>query len=256
MAIEIRKIAGYGWKPSLPSIYDAKFKVPERGLVLPRHVDLHEQCPPIWAQASLGSCVGHGISRCWAQSRKKQGFPYVMPSRLFVYYGCRVLEGSVNEDAGASVRDGIQSIRKWGVPPEELWPYDTSKFKQKPTDASFVEAEKYQAIKYEKLNQDLYSLKACLALGFVFTFGFSVYENFESNTVAKTGLMPMPAGNNIGGHCVTAVGYNSHNYICCANSWSASWGDPDMPGHFWMPPEMITNRSLAADFWVVHSIES
>jgi C1A family cysteine protease len=256
MTTEPRQIAWYGWKPSLPSLYDRKFKLPERGIILPRYKLLIDECPPIWNQGGIGSCTGHGAGRNFAHSRRKQGLPDFNPSRLFIYFGGRSIEGTVKEDAGSSVRDVIKGIVKWGVPPEELWPYDIKKFAYEPPPEAYVEAEKHQGVKYEALSQDLYALKTCLALGFTFTFGFAVYSNFEDDVVSKTGLMSMPAGNEAGGHCVCAVGYNSHNYICCANSWGDDWGDPDSPGHFWMPPEYILHPQLASDFWVIQSVEA
>ena len=87
-------------------------------------------------------------------------------------------------------------------------------------------------------------------------FGFQVYQNFETDDVTKTGLMAMPGGHDIGGHCVVAIGWNSHNYFMCANSWGTSWGDPDFPGCFWMPPDYISNRQLSADFWTIEKIET
>jgi hypothetical protein len=39
------------------------------------------------------------------------------------------------------------------------------------------------------------SNKGCLAQGYPFVFGFSVYESFESQEVAKTGKVNMPKKN-------------------------------------------------------------
>jgi len=35
-------------------------------------------------------------------------------------------------------------------------------------------------------------MRSCLADGFPFVFGFTVYESFESQEVAKTGVVPLP----------------------------------------------------------------
>ena len=41
----------------------------------------------------------------------KQHAPQVFaPSRLFIYYNERVMEGTVNSDSGAQIRDGIKSV--------------------------------------------------------------------------------------------------------------------------------------------------
>ena len=53
-------------------------------------------------------------------------------------------------------------------------------------------------------------MKGCLAAGYPFVFGFTVYESFESQAVAKTGDVPMPRPGEqvLGGHAVLAVGYD------------------------------------------------
>ena len=50
-------------------------------------------------------------------------------------------------------------------------------------------------------------MKGCLAAGYPFVFGFTVYESFESEAVAKTGKVPMPGSGEkaLGGHAVFVV---------------------------------------------------
>ena len=47
-----------------------------------------------------------------------------MPSRLFIYYNERAVEGTIASDSGAMIRDGIKSVAKLGVCDETVWPYD------------------------------------------------------------------------------------------------------------------------------------
>jgi C1A family cysteine protease len=67
------------------------------------------------------------------------------------------------------------------------------KFTRKPTQACYKEALKHQAVSYQRLVQTLTQLKGCLASGYPFVLGFTVYESFESQQVAQTGTVPMPA---------------------------------------------------------------
>jgi hypothetical protein len=51
-----------------------------------------------------------------------KGLEAFTPSRLFIYYNERVIEGTVAHDAGAQIRDGIKAVAKLGAPPEdERW---------------------------------------------------------------------------------------------------------------------------------------
>src|SRR5262249_51216165 len=148
---------------------------------LPNKVDLRPQCPPVYDQGQLGSCTANAIGAALQFDQIKQGQQSFAPSRLFIYYNERVMEHTVNDDAGAMIRDGIKSVAKLGAPPEVPdWPYVISKFKTKPPAIAYTHALKYQAILYQRLVQNLDQLKGCLAAGFPFVFGIAVYESFES----------------------------------------------------------------------------
>jgi C1A family cysteine protease len=186
----------------------------------------------------------------------KQGLAAFSPSRLFIYYNERVMEGSVNEDAGAEIRDGMKSISVRGVCPETMWPYAVSKFSTKPPKKCFTEALRHQAIQYMRVGQTLDQLKGCLADGFPFVFGFTVFDSFESDRMAKTGMMPMPkkTEQNLGGHAVMAVGYSeAKKRFLVRNSWGTDWA---LKGYFWMPYAYMTSSDLADDFWTLRTVEA
>ena len=65
-------------------------------------------------------------------------------------------------------------------------------FTQEPDSDCYETAENHKSIKYHRVLQDLNHLKGCLNNGLPFVFGFAVYESFESESVAKTGIMSMP----------------------------------------------------------------
>jgi C1A family cysteine protease len=84
--------------------------------------------------------------------------------------------------------------------------------------------------------------------------GFSVYDSFESDAVAKTGVMPMPgpAEKMLGGHAVLVVGYDdSEQRFIVRNSWGKGWGQA---GYFTMPYAYLTEANLSDDFWTVRLI--
>ena len=177
-----------------------------------------------------------------------------MPSRLFIYYNERVMEGTVSQDSGAQIRDGVKSVATLGAPPETDWPYDIAKFAQKPPPKAYSDAKQDLVTAYSRVTQDLLQMQGCLADGYPFVFGFTVYESFESDAVAQTGVVPMPASGEkvVGGHCVVAVGYDdSQRRFIIRNSWGTGWG---MKGYCTMPYEYLLNSHLANDFWTIRSV--
>ena len=252
----VRKIKKYGWVPDLPDQRDHLYAAPPPFLMaLPPKVDLRPQCPPIYNQGQLGSCTANSIGAAVEFEQRKQNLPTVfLPSRLFIYYNERAMEGTVSQDSGAQIRDGIKSVGQLGVCPEKEWPYVIAKFAQKPPAACYSDAVQYRALSYQKVLQTPSQMKGCLASGYPFVFGFTVYESFESPQTAKTGLVPMPAPREkvLGGHAVLAVGYDdSKQVFIVRNSWGAGWG---LKGYFLMPYNYISQSGLASDFWTIRVV--
>ena len=173
----------YGWTRDLPDFRDHKFSVihPETILALsalPVSVDLRPQSPPVFDQGQLGSCTANSIANAHRFAQKKQKEVDFAPSRLFIYYNERAMEGTVSSDSGAQIRDGFKSIGQQGVCPETQWPYTITKFKNKPSATCYTEATKHQAVTYMSVAQTEVAIKSCLAAGFPISFGFSVYDSF------------------------------------------------------------------------------
>jgi C1A family cysteine protease len=259
MKVNTKTGHGYGWNPQLPDQRDFLFApnlTAMRKLGTTPHVDLSkDKCTPtVWDQGQLGSCTAHGVGACFAFAHRKAKRPAIMPARLHLYWHERFLEGTTATDSGAYIRDGFKVIAKVGVPPEADWPYDITKFAQKPPAKAEADAVKHKALTYSAVPQALTSLKACLAGGFPVAFGFTVYESFESNAVMTTGIVPMPAQGEkvLGGHCVALWGYDDPTQMFLVrNSWGTGWGIPQIPGYCWMPYAYVTSSSLASDFWTV-----
>ena len=134
----IRKIQKYGWLPDIPDQRDLLYTAPtpfQRGI--PPKVDLSNLCPPVYDQGQLGSCTANAIAAAIEFAQKKK----FIPSRLFIYYNERVMEGTVDSDSGAQIRDGVKSVATQGAPPERLWPYEIETFRDAPSLAA-VAAER------------------------------------------------------------------------------------------------------------------
>lgn len=239
----------YGWRPDKPDFRDHRYEL-EPFAVLPKQVDLRKTCSPVQDQGELGSCTGNAIASAIEFLDKKNNKKLYDYSRLFIYYNERLIENTIDSDAGAEIRDGIKAINKWGCCYESAWPYLIDKFTNKPSPSAYTQAKMHLFTKYSRLS-NLNQYKSCLASGYPFVFGFSVYESFESETVAKNGEVPMPSVDEymLGGHAVLAVGYNDiTKRFIVQNSWGTSWGQK---GYFTMPYEYLANPDLADDFWVI-----
>ncbi len=245
-----RTHARYGWVPDLPDARDHFLSV-AADVAMPPAVDLRAQCPPPYDQGQLGSCTANAIGGAVQFEWRKQSLPDEVPSRLFIYYAERMIEGSIYADSGAQLRDGIKVVAQYGAPFEAAWPYDITKFTLRPPQAVWAAGLSERAVSYARVVQTLGQMKACLASGYPFAFGFSVYESFESQEVANTGMVPMPASSEqlLGGHAVLAVGYDdaSQRFIV-RNSWGDGWGQG---GYFTMPYAYLGDRSLASDLWTI-----
>jgi len=250
--IEDNNTKKYGWKVDLPDHRDIYYKKDNR--ILSTIIDLREKCPEIYNQGNLGSCTANAIGFAFQydEMKQKEGTEFI-PSRLFIYYNERDMEGTTKYDAGASIRDGIKSVYNIGVCDETLWTYDISKFTDKPNIDCYKFAKKHESLKYMRIKQDLESMKQCLMDGYPFVFGASIYESFECDKVKDTGLVPLPKKDEklLGGHALAVVGYDDTYGFIVRNSWGKQWG---VYGYCYMPYNYLCNKDLVNDLWTIRRI--
>jgi C1A family cysteine protease len=242
----------FGWVPDVPDQRDfllkSVLKVPAK---LPASVDLSKGCSKVEDQGELGSCTANALAGALEfLERKDKIKPFVDFSRLFVYYNERVIEHTVRSDSGAMLRDGIKTLAKQGACSEKSWPYDVTKFAKKPGVPCYKEAMDHCITSYHRI-VTVDEMRACLAEGYPFVFGFAVYESFQAQKVSKTGVVDMPkqGERSLGGHAVMAVGYDdATKRFLVRNSWGTTWGKK---GYFTMPYDYVGNRDLSDDFWTI-----
>jgi C1A family cysteine protease len=221
---------------------------------LAKSVDLRSGMPPVYDQGQCGSCTAQAISAAIEYDEKKQGLPSFPPSKLFIYFNERKLEGNVATDTGASLRDGIKTIAHQGYCSESMWPYDVTQFATCPPLSCYKAALDHRAVNYKRVPQSLMQLQDVLSTGFPIVCGISVYESFESDETIQSGNVPYPEKTEkmLGGHGIILCGYNTtQRTFTFRNSWGTSFGDN---GYGTIPFNYIVNPDLTQDFWVVTRI--
>jgi C1A family cysteine protease len=245
----------YGWVPDVPDQRDLHYTSVRPRAVLPQKVSLRPNWPEVLDQGALGSCVWNAAASHFLFDLARQSDEIFLPSRLFGYYNTRLMEGTTEQDEGCMIRDAVKVLVKTGVCDEREWPYSIKRFATRPPKPLYGHARKHRLESYSRVPRALRAMQQCLADGFPFIVGITIYESFESAMVAKTGTVPIPRKDEraLGGHAVVVVGYNSTEMrFSLVNSWSTAWGDR---GFFTLPYDYLLNPGLSDDFWTLRMVE-
>lgn len=247
-----------GYRPSLPDIRDhvadtASLKV------LPEVDPRGKYMTPVYNQGQLGSCTANAVAAAVDADRIVDGLDPIYPARLAIYWLERHLEGApADQDTGAVGRDGLKACRNYGILPEKDWPYADSTsaalFSRDPRPKLIAEKPRLKLTDaYKSVPQNITAIKQVLSNRQTIAFGFTVYESFESDEVARTGVMPVPTRGEqvLGGHEVLAVGYlkAEPKYALVRNSWDTTWG---IDGYFLMPWAVLTNPKMTSDLRTIY----
>ena len=232
-------------KPSLPDDRDYIYRS-DRNVALRESVDLRQWDTIVENQSYLGSCSSNAITNAY-ELMVKQNYPeyFVHLSRLFVYYNTRLEDGSVNQDSGIYLRDGLKAIKKYGICSESLWPYNLDYWDDKPSDEAYEDAKKRSIIKYQKLTSTYY-ITEVLNDNKPVVFGMEIYDSFmQLDKSIFTVNIPSRKEKSLGGHAMCMVGYDLKRRLFLAkNSFGEEWG---MNGYCWIPFDYIKQEGY--DMW-------
>jgi C1A family cysteine protease len=249
-------IESYNWlKKRFPfeSKYSVRFSIILK-FHFPTYVDLRDKFPEPYEQGNLGSCAANAIASVIQFIRRKEGLEDYTPSRLMLYYLARQYRGTITQDRGVYITEGVRALCEYGTCSETLWPYEIEKrFKAKPSPECFEAARLARICENIipfPLKQTAKSFKMALVNSQPVILTTRLYDSFYSNEAKKTGVIPFPnvkKDKKIESHALTLVGYNDFKQcFIVRNSWGLGWGDK---GYCYMPYKYILNKKLTYDCW-------
>jgi C1A family cysteine protease len=218
----------------------------------PSSFDLKAKIPFIYDQGDLGSCTANAICMCLLIEK---GIPSTfLPSRLYLYYKERYLEFLNSQqsmtDSGADATDGLEVFKDNGVCSEATYPYMIQNFNNDPPPNCDIEAQQHKIYSFESVLFE--NLQAVIAEGFPVIVAIEIFTAFESDEVARTGVVNMPVldtEQSLGYHEVTIIGYNDvAQRFTLVNSWGVAWG---ASGYFTLPYAYM--QKYGSEFCIMHS---
>ena len=250
----------YGWQRDLPDHRDFKLIHATTSLLSkPSSFYLTPKMPPVYDQLQTSSCVGNACAAAFEFNISIVS--QWTPSRMFIYYNARMDEGCQDSDNGTQIRDAIKALGNYGVVPETEWTFDPNHINDKPAPALYTEALNNKVVNYLSVVQStdmpdkrIDLITTTIANGEPVVFGATLFDSFESDDVANTGIVPMPATTEgmVGGHAMLLVGYDDTTAMFTVrNSWGPDWG---IKGYCKIPYAYISNPDLCSDFWVIRTI--
>lgn len=224
--------------------------------------DYREFCGPIKDQGQEGSCTGHAST----ETREWIGRRYLLQKKVFspqyTYVKELIRQGDFPKDVGSDGVTLCESAVYDGFCELDLFPYVAGQIR--PASAlQDQNAAEHRLGAYHGLVGSLEALRVIGdAVPWPVLVGFTVYESFESDELAKTGVMAVPGHKErqLGGHEVTVTGgydiglkptlrpSNCPPAVLVQNSYGVDWG---LKGFFWMPLEILDNPDT--DLKIMHS---
>ena len=195
---------------------------------LPASVDLRTYAPAVGDQGSIGACVAWTLTRSimgyYANRTGANDTPY---APLYLYMRNVAAGGAPSQ--GTNPDSVLANLQAYGVDSQDDYFQGTSNYKTAPNAAQISNAANYKINGYTRLfsgsNQGLNAktvIMQALADNMPVAVGFPVYRDFmdlEQHTVYNT-----LSGTSLGGHMVTAFGYDSEGVIL-RNQWGTGWGN-------------------------------
>ena len=228
-----------------------------------KSVDLRNCAPPIYGtgypepkqltneNVDLMFATPNAVTSVCEYLNIKNGKSIESYSRMFLYFNSKDNRGVISKDIPVSFIDCLETIKVFGMCPDELWPYNTEKSNLIPIKHCYEEAKKYKIYSFYKINQQADTIKKCIANGEPILFGLNIYQNFLN--IAPNTILDVPKDweQQIGEYATACYGYDdSKRAFLCRGSFGNMWADS---GYFWVSYDYVLSNKCT-DFWTISLI--
>lgn len=203
----------------------------------PRKVDYTNEMSPVKNQGNKGACVGFAIAAMieWQQQKeylmeKEKGSGYNRKkdhynlSEQWIYHKAKEIDEYSDDTEGTTLRAGLKTINKYGVPTEKGWEYSDIKIGKPEFWAGSV-ARWNRSKSYYKI-ENIAEMEDTLNKIGPFVTGILVYP--EMIEPGRNGYVKYPNNpyNYLGGHAICIVAYDKKKKLFkFKNSWGTNWGN-------------------------------
>ena len=238
-----------------------------RGPMLPPAISLAASAGPVKNQGNEGDCTANaGASYIeWGNRRYLRQTPIFSPQDL--YANELLTDGDFPQDNGSQPRTTCKVLTTQGICLESEYPTIPGQILE-PTPAQVQAALPYKWDGYHSVagSSALIAVIGNPTKPWPVLFAFDVYESFESQAVADTGIYnPQPGENIVGGHQILALGYDVGKTptlrpagcapaILCQNSWDTDWGcmAPGAPTRGFVWVAVAVSDDPDTDLWMLY----
>jgi len=183
-----------------------------------RNVSGVDYTTPVKNQADCGSCVVFGVI---------SAFEVYLKYNSDNLYDFDLSEGHLFFCGGGSCgsgwwpEDALSRLKNAGVPDETCLPYE-SKYTECDNACENWQKKVAKISSYRRATS-INGMKKAIFNNGPLVGTFIVYEDFR---YYNSGIYEHVQGPELGGHCVSIVGYNDNpGYWICKNSWGKRWGE-------------------------------
>ncbi|GAB3865254.1 IPT/TIG domain-containing protein [Dactylosporangium cerinum] len=205
---------------------DAKHRIGVSA-ALPDSASVKTNLPAVGDQGQIASCVAwtiaHSLMGYYAKKDNAAGAPY---APLYLYM--RSVQKSGAPNTGLQPEKALTEAATNGVDTQDDYVQGTTNYTIQPTATEIANARNYRVAKWTTLlagagqgTAGQLALETAIAAGSPVAIGMPVFKDFmylTGNTLYKT-----TTGANLGGHMVTAYGYDAEG-LWIRNQWGTSWG--------------------------------